>query len=123
MQGSRNVGGGGGRRIYSNGGAKSMESLDKSAESGIIESEKKKEQLVKELKGIKTANDVTIKAVSNHAADRMVERSITSKEVKSTLEFPSGSYPGNKPNSYCVQKNDIRVVYSDSGVIISVIKL
>lgn len=97
--------------------------VDKVEKDDIIESEKKRKQLVKELKGVKTSNDVTIKAVSNHAAVRMVERGITSKEVKSALESPSGSYPGNKPNSFCVQKNDIRVVYSDSGVIISVIKL
>lgn len=113
MQGSRSVGGGGG----------SAKKVDKSEKSGIIETEKKRKQLVRELKGVKTSNDVTIKAVSNHAADRMVERGITSKEVKSTLVSPSGSYPGNKPNSFCVQKNNIRVVYSDSGVIISVIKL
>ena len=112
MNGSVSVGGGGGSP---------KKSVDKADKSDIIESEKK--QLTKELKGIKTANDVTIKAVSNHASDRMVERGITSKEVKSALESPTGSYPGNKPNSFCVQKNDIRVVYSDSGVIISVIKL
>ena len=105
------------------GGGKSAKKVDKAGKSGIIETEKKRKQLVRELKGVKTSNDVTIKAVSNHAADRMVERGITSKEVKSTLVSPSGSYPGNKPNSFCVQKNNIRVVYSDSGVIISVIKL
>ena len=126
-EGGSSGGAGGGRVMYHHGpgtgGGKSAKKVDKAGKSGIIETEKKRKQLGRELKGVKTSNDVTIKAVSNHAADRMVERGITSKEVKSTLVSPSGSYPGNKPNSFCVQKNNIRVVYSDSGVIISVIKL
>lgn len=61
--------------------------------------------------------------MSVHAADRMIERSISSDEVKSVITNPSTSFPGNKPNKIVAQKGKIRIVYSKDGTIITAVQL
>ena len=63
------------------------------------------------------------KSISSHAADRMIERNISSETVKSILTNPTSNYPGNKPGTHCVQGQNIRMVYSDNGNIITAVKL
>jgi hypothetical protein len=53
----------------------------------------------------------------------MIERNVDAQTVKNTLEKPTSTYPGNKPDRHCAQRDGIRVVYSNSGYLISVITL
>lgn len=57
MQGSRNVGGGGGRRLYSNGGAKPKKSVDKAEKDDIIEH---KEEIIADFKSTNFNGEIHI---------------------------------------------------------------
>ena len=115
---------GNGKWTATGGGGSSKKSVDKSADNGIIKATaEQRKQFSKELKGTKAQNGIIIQEVSRHACDRMVERNISANDIKSALVNPSSSYPGNKSDTFCVQKGNIRVIYSDSGNIISAVKL
>lgn len=106
-------------RLYANGGG-----LTNPQNGGKIKATLKERQAIeKVLIGTNTFNGVTISGVSVHAADRMVQRNISATEVKNALADSKISYPGNEPDSYCVQQNQLRIVYSGSGNLISVVKL
>ena len=66
MQGSRNVGGGGGRRLYSNGGAKPKKNVDKAEKDDIIDNEKDKKELEKAIADGKITTKLNKKAQSAH---------------------------------------------------------
>ena len=111
-------------KLYSNGGAKPKEGVDKSGESDIINKKaEQRQEFIRELKGTKAIDGTVISGVSAHAADRMIERKVSADSVKNTLRYPTSSYPGNQPNTNCVQKDGLRIVYSSNGNIISAIKL
>ena len=111
-------------KLYSNGGAKPKEGVDKSGESDIINKKaEQRKEFIRELKGTKAIDGTVISGVSAHAADRMIERKVSADSVKNTLQYPTSSYPGNQPNTNCVQKDGLRIVYSSNGNIISAIKL
>lgn len=106
------------------GGGKSAKSVDKSEKSGIIKATpEQRKQFIKDIKGTKTADGVVIKSMITHTADRMIERGISSATVKDVLSNPTSTYPGNKPNRKCVQKGNIRLVYENSGLMITAIVL
>lgn len=98
--------------------------LTKPNNGGTIKATKKQRQEIEKiLVGTKTPNGIVISGVSAHAADRMIQRNVLTAEVKSALSNAVISYPGNKPDSYCVQHNGFRIVYSESGNIISAVRL
>ncbi len=108
-------------KVFSNGGAKGV---DKSENSGIIKATPKQIREFEEaLKGTKTPDGITISRVSGHAADRMIERKKSANDVKNALSNAKISYPGNKPDTHCVQENNLRIVYGDDGSLISAIVL
>lgn len=83
----------------------------------------KRQEFSNEIKGTKTVTGVIITGVSHHNAQRMLERGISVETVKDALSTASISYPGNTPNTTCVQKNGLRIVYNNKGNIISSIVL
>lgn len=111
------AGGGGGSPSNSGKG------VDKSSKSGIIASKKEISDFKKQLVGTKTATGVVINDIVDHAADRMIQRGITADMVKNTLQNPDSSYPGNKPGRTCCQGNRLRIVYTDTGIIVTAIDL
>ncbi len=111
-----------GRFASGRGGSKS--GLTKSTKNGILKATSEQhDKISRVLKNTKAADGTIIKSVSVHAADRMVQRNVTSETVKSVLEKPTSNYPGNKPGTHCAQKQGIRLVYSDNGILMSVITL
>ena len=98
--------------------------VDISGKSGIIKATpQQKQQIAKELYGTKTVTDVVITSVSQHAADRMLQRGLNAKQAKEILTDSTISYTGNIPNTHCVQKGNWRLVYSDSGKLITAVDL
>ena len=99
--------------------------VDIEAESGIIKATPQQRQQIKQkLSGTKTANSTVIIEVSKQAADRMIQRGLGSNMAKNILTSSSSiNYPGNQPRTYCVQKENWRLVYSDSGNLITVVDL
>ncbi len=76
------------------------------------------------VKGAKDMNGIVISDVSKHAAERMIERGFTGKQVADSINTARIVYPGNQPHSHCVQiGTECRLVYSDSGRLITVITL
>jgi len=57
-------------------------------------------------------NNIEIKLISKHAKERMQQRSYTSEQVQDVLQNAQMTYPGNKPNTVCRQKDGMRVVVS-----------
>lgn len=99
--------------------------LTNGGQSGIIKATpKQKQEIENVVKGAKDMNGIVIKSVSQHAADRIIQRGFTAEQVADSINNAKIVYPGNKPLSHCTQLGkDYRTVYSDSGVLISVIKL
>lgn len=98
--------------------------LTKPNNGGTIKATKKQRQEIeKVLIGTNTPNGIKISGVSFHAADRIVQRNVLATEVKSILLSAAISYPGNKPDTYCVQHGGFRIVYSGSGNLISAVRL
>lgn len=99
--------------------------VDISGKSGIIKATPQQRQQIKqELSGTKTANGTVIIEVSKHAADRMIQRGLDPNLAKDILTSPSSiNYPGNQPRTYCAQKENWRLVYSDNGNLITVVDL
>ena len=107
-----------------NGRFTSGNGVDISGENGIIKATpQQKQQIAKELYGTKTVTDVVITSVSQHAADRMLQRELNAKQAKEILTDSTISYTGNIPNTHCVQKGNWRLVYSDSGKLITAVDL
>lgn len=72
---------------------------------------------------VTTATGVKIKSISSHAMQRLSERNISEDTAADALENPGASYPGNRPGTSCCQKGNIRMVFSDSGNLVSAIVL
>ena len=72
---------------------------------------------------VTTATGVKIKSISSHAMQRLSERNISEDTAADALENPGSSYPGNRPGTSCCQKGNIRMVFSDSGNLVSAIVL
>lgn len=107
-----------------NGRFTSANGVDISGKSGIIKATpEQRQRITNELCGTKTTNGVVITAVSQHAADRMLQRGLSIKQAKDVLTKAVISYTGNVPNTHCVQKENWRLVYSDSGNLITVVDL
>ncbi|MCL2015538.1 MAG: DUF1073 domain-containing protein [Defluviitaleaceae bacterium] len=71
-----------------------------------------------------SGNKIEIKSVSDHAKDRMQERNYTPEQVNDALQNAQATYPGNRPNRVCRQKDNIRIVVEKQlGEIITVVKL
>ncbi len=77
----------------------------------------------KSIKGVVTVNGIEMKGVSAHAAYRMKERKADIETVKDVLTTADMLYPGNKPDTQCIQKGKWRFVISDSGILVSVVDL
>lgn len=106
------------------GGGSSKNKLTNSGSGGTIKATNaQRKAFINDIKGTKTYNNIIINNVSAHAADRMLSRNIPSSVVKDVLITAQSAYPGTQPDTYCVQKNGIRIVYSDSGTIITAITL
>ena len=102
----------------------SQKGVDKSKKSGIIKATKEqRKEFESTLKGTVTSEGITITGLSPHAADRMIERGRSAEYVKNILTESTIHYPGNRPGTHCSQMNNTRVVYSDSGNIITVVEL
>jgi len=97
--------------------------IDKSQKSGIMASDKQIREFKNQLLGTKTATGVVIKDIYDHCADRMIQRKITPNMVKDTLINPGATYPGNVKNRTCCQKGKLRVVFENTGVIVTAIDL
>lgn len=82
-------------------------------------------QFTKELRGTVASNGVRLKEVSPHAAYRIKEWGFTLDDVRSALTDPEINYPGNAKhkNSTCFQRGNMRLVYSEDGVVITTIDL
>lgn len=98
---------------------------DNAAKDHVVKaSSGQKKRIRKQLKGIETKLHGTVSGVYTHACDRMVERSITSEQVKDTLTDPTITFPGNTGNRTCYQKGTFRVVLdNDTREIVSAITL
>ena len=84
---------------------------------------KQRKAFTNALHGTQTPTGETLRRVSGHSADRMIERGITAEIIKNTLANPDSVYPGNKPDSHCAQKWPWRIVYGTNGRLITVINL
>lgn len=91
--------------------------------STIKATREQRKEFEKVLIGVSTPNGIVITGVSSHAANRMIERNISADIIKKALSEAKITYPGNKENTYCVQNNSFRIVYSDKGNLISAIDL
>ena len=86
--------------------------------------ETEKSTICNSLVGEKTVAGIIITDVWDHACDRMVERGFTPSDIKAAISFDDVSvYPGNKNGRICFQKDDLRVVVSETGEIVSVVDL
>ena len=105
-------------RMYANGGG-----LTNSQNSGRIKSTPKERQEFKRaIVGTKTQSDTIIKDIYDHAADRMIQRNISPQTVIDMLTSNSITiFPGNVAARHCVQRDGIRIVYSDAGDIVTAI--
>ena len=105
-------------RMYANGGG-----LTNSQNSGRIKSTPKERQEFKRaIVGTKTQSDTIIKDIYDHAADRMIQRNISPQTVIDMLTSNSITiFPGNVAGRHCVQRDGIRIVYSDAGDIVTAI--
>lgn len=110
---------------FTSGGGNSSKALTGGGDSGIIKATKQQRKEFKDkLNGVKTLNGTIITNVYDHAADRMIERNVSAEKISEILQSDSSSiYPGNKPNRTCVQKDGIRIVYSDNGDIVTAVTL
>lgn len=108
-----------------NGRFTSGNGVDISGGSGIIKATpQQRQQIAKELNGTKTISGIIINGVSNHAADRMIQRGLDTNQAKDILTSTTSiSYPGNQPETNCTQKDKWRLVYSNSGILITVVNL
>lgn len=114
----------GGKTIYVDTDKSSGKSVDNAGKSGIIKATREqRKEFEKELKGTVTSEGITITGVSSHAADRMVERGKSAEEIKRVLTEASIHYPGNSDDTHCEQMGNTRVVYNDSGNIVTVVVL
>ncbi len=73
------------------------------------------------IKGIKAANGVTVNSISLHAKERMIQRKVSTSDVKDALLKPYVTYH-SKTDSTCsiFDKGRTHVVLSDNGNIITV---
>lgn len=95
--------------------------LTNGAKNGKIKATpKQRREFEKAIKGTKDPNGVIITSVSEHAADRMVERGFTAEKVIRAFSEAKITYPGNRPNTHCVQIDESKIVYNDNGNIITV---
>lgn len=90
--------------------------VDNGGNSGIIKDANR-------IKGIETVTGTRISGISKHSVTRMAERNISVDDIIDVLTTAQINYPGNKPDTICVQKGNIRLVYSQSGSLISAIRL
>ena len=97
--------------------------LTKPNNGGTIKATKKQRQEFKnKIVGTKTQNGTIIKDVYDHAADRMIERNISPQTVIEMLTSNSiAIFPGNVAGRHCVQRDGIRIVYSDAGDVVTAI--
>ncbi len=103
------------RKRYSDGGAKHV---DKSMENDII---KINDEFQRHINGTSAANGVTVKNISYHAAERMIQRNVSLTNVKDALEKPYVTYRSKTDGSCTVfDRGRTHVVLSDSGKIITV---
>lgn len=100
------------------GSINSSESIDKSAESDII---KISNEFQNSIKGMKAANGVTVNNISLHAKERMIQRNVSTLDVKDALQKPYVTYRSKTDDSCSVfDKGRTHVVLSDNGNIITV---
>ena len=86
------------------------------------------EKAVKELVGIvcyrvKGMRQIRIKLIPDHANLRMLERGITPKEIKTTLQAPIFAKSGNKPDTEAFYKNGVFVAVSVKGELKTCIRI
>ena len=80
-------------------------------------------QYTSQIKGLKAKCGVIVTGISNHAAERIVERNITLDELVDLITNAPLSYPSNKPDSTCQQKGNLRLVLGNTnGKIVSIIE-
>lgn len=110
---------------FTSGGGSSSKDLTGGEVGGIIKATKQQRKEFKDkLNGIKTPNGTIITNVYDHAADRMIERNVSAEKILEILQSDSSSvYPGNRSGRICVQKDGIRIVYSDNGDIVTAVTL
>lgn len=78
----------------------------------------------KKLKGTTTVTGATVEKVHTHACDRMIERGVSPETVKNVLETAPVTYPGNRQGRTCYQKDNYRIVVSDTDkMVLSVVDL
>lgn len=108
---------------FSGGGA--SKGLTTGGKDDIIKATTQQRQDIKNtLKGTKTPNGIIISNVSQHAADRIIERGYSADDIKKSLTNAAITYPGNTSGTHCVQlKADDRIVYNDKGNVVTVVKL
>ena len=76
------------------------------------------------VKGMKSACGIVVGEIHPHAAKRICERNVTFAELADLIKNSSITYPGNKPDRTCLQKDDLRLVLVNStGEIRSVVRL
>ncbi len=92
--------------------------IDKSAESGII---KIRNEFKSMIKGTRAANGVTVNEISTHATERMIQRKVSSVDVKEALSNPYVTYR-SKTDAACsvFDRGRTHVVLNDDGKIITV---
>lgn len=61
-----------------------------------------------------------ITKITSHANVRMIGRDITPRQVLDILQNAARSFPGNRPNTTCYEKDNKRVVVDGNGQIMSV---
>ena len=76
------------------------------------------------VRGMKSKYGVVVGEISEHAADRIVERSVTQNELEKLIQGASIIYPGKTPNTVCQQKGRLRLILDKyDGTIVSIVDL
>ena len=86
------------------------------------------EKAVRELVGVvcyrvKGMRQIRIKIIPDHANLRMLERRITPKEIKATLQAPIFAKSGNKPDTEVFYKNGVFAAVSVKGELKTCIRI
>ena len=75
------------------------------------------------VRGMKSKCGVVVGEISNHAAERISERSVSLSALQKLIADAPIVYSGNKPGTTCQQRGNLRLVLAnDGGAIVSVVE-
>ena len=89
-----------------------------SSESEVID------QYGTKIKGMKSKCGIVIGDISSHAAKRIIDRKVSLEALEDLILNAPILHPGNKPNTTCQQKDNLRLILGNiDGTIVSIVDL